>query len=96
MWHPRLKEVRDRSRVGRGVYKCESCFKLCGAKEMRCDHIDSAVEFSGFRDFGTYARRLLDSVPGGIQHLCTECHDAKTAWEREQRKAIKQQAQEAS
>jgi 5-methylcytosine-specific restriction endonuclease McrA len=85
MWHPRLKEVAARTRVAPGQHFCEECKSQTHYKEMRYDHVEPAVEFSGFRDFGTYARRMLDAVPDGIQHLCKPCHDLKTAWEREQR-----------
>lgn len=91
MWHPGLKSVAARTRVSPGKHRCEGCGSITHYKSMRYDHIDPAVELSGFRDFGTYARRLLDAVPEGIQHLCEGCHAYKTAHERELRVAMRRQ-----
>lgn len=89
MWHPRLKEVAARTRIAPERHKCEGCGTQTHYKQMRYDHVEPAVEFTGFRDFGTYARRLIDAVPEGIQHLCINCHDLKTAREREARVAAR-------
>lgn len=90
MWHPGLKAVRDRTRVERGKYQCDSCCHIFGPKQMHMDHIQPAVELWGWRDFGTFAARLLDAVPDGIQHICHDCHARKTAAEREVRKGYKE------
>lgn len=90
MWHPGLKEVANRTKIKPGYHVCEECGNDTHYKEMRYDHIEPAVALTGFEDWSTYAGRLLDVVPDGIQHLCKTCHDVKTQTEREQRKAIKE------
>jgi catechol 2,3-dioxygenase-like lactoylglutathione lyase family enzyme len=83
MWHPGLKEVRERTQTRPGYHRCELCGDETHYKLMRFDHIDPAVHPSdGFVDWRTYAGRLLDAVPEGIQHVCQTCHTAKTAHER--------------
>ena len=86
LWHPGLKEVRDRTRVERGVYVCEECFGHFRAKEMRCDHVEPVVDpRAGFKDWNTYISRMFDAIPNGIQHLCLSCHARKTELERLER-----------
>lgn len=75
--------MRDRTRVGRGVYQCEECELEFHASEMRCDHVEPVVDpATGFVDWNTYIHRMFDVFPSGIQHLCKSCHDDKTATER--------------
>ena len=92
LWHPGLKEVRDRCRVTRGVYRCEGCFEAAPAKGMRCDHIVPVVGLEGFVDWNTYISRMFDVIPQGIQYLCRDCHDKKTASERVERKTRRRNA----
>lgn len=89
LWHPGLKQVRDRARVERGVYRCESCKALCAAKVMRCDHVEPVVSVLGFVDWNTYISRLFDSIPDGIQYICKTCHAEKTARERVARRDVR-------
>jgi hypothetical protein len=86
LWHPGLKEVRNRTRITRGVYECENCLQLFPAKEMRCDHAAPVVDpRKGFEDWNTYISRMFDVIPDGINHLCKGCHTAKTTRERQAR-----------
>lgn len=83
LWHPGLKEVRNRTRIERGRYWCDGCGLAFGSKEMRCDHIEPVVDpATGFQDWNTYISRMFDVIPDGIQHLCKSCHAIKTAEER--------------
>lgn len=91
MWHPGLKDVRDRTRVGYGLYVCEGCTRAFSSKDMRCDHILPVVELSGFRDWNTYISRMFDAIPNGVQHLCKECHALKTKTERTERMVLVRQ-----
>jgi hypothetical protein len=91
MWHPGLKDVRDRTRVGYGRYLCQGCQGVFSANEMRCDHVLPVVELSGFRDWNTYIARMFDAIPDGIQHLCKACHDVKTREERVARVGARRQ-----
>lgn len=96
MFHPGLKLVRERSRIGFGVYKCEGCGERCAAKDMRCDHVEPVVPISGFTTWGDYIARMFDVIPDGIQHLCKSCHDFKTEQEREARVAYRRAQKAAS
>lgn len=94
LWHPGLKDVRNRTRVGFGRYLCEGCGLVYPSKQMRCDHIKPVVEISGFRDWNTYISRMFDAIPDGIQHLCRECHQNKSNQENGQRRAYRQARKE--
>ncbi len=69
--------------------RCEYCEKLFKLKDMRYDHIEPVVKITGFEDWSTYISRMFDTIPHGIRHSCVPCHSAKTADERERRKAHK-------
>ena len=84
--------------VSRGLYECAECNTIGAAtlppaegKQRRrnnsaVDHISPVVEPSvGFVDWNTYIERMFIEAEG-YQVLCHNCHAAKTADERTQRK----------
>jgi 5-methylcytosine-specific restriction endonuclease McrA len=89
-WAPRKQAIVN-ARVERGVYKCASCEKLFGPKEIQLDHkIPVVDEEVGFTDWNTYIERLFCDVDN-FQVLCIPCHEAKTFFEQEIRKQVKRE-----
>jgi 5-methylcytosine-specific restriction endonuclease McrA len=84
-WHERNKALIA-ARIARGIYKCSICLKDFKKKDTRIDHILPVVDPTlGFQGFDSYIDRMFcDSK--GFQVCCTNCHDYKTATEREIRK----------
>lgn len=78
------------ARVERGLYKCAMCQQLFGPKAIKVDHIEPVVSVKeGFVDWNTYIARMYPENPNSFSILCTQCHDSKTAVERELRKKFK-------
>lgn len=70
-------------------YRCEHCKEVFMSKEVKMDHIDPVIcPVKGWQGFDTYIERLFCDEDG-IQYLCSNCHDKKTAEEREIRKLNK-------
>ena len=91
-------DVKKKSWVSRGVYKCAICKQhgpatlppLEGRQRKRnnaaVDHIDPVVKPEvGFVDWNTYIDRMFLEA-SGYQVLCYKCHAEKTAAERKRRK----------
>lgn len=96
-WPPR-NEAKKNARVARGMYKCDNCGVVGPAtippkRETRrrrnnsaVDHVNPVVDpANGFIDWNTYIDRMFCELEG-FQVLCWECHDKKSAEEREARK----------
>lgn len=90
-WKP-ISETLKKSRVGRGVYLCNVCQQHVPAsividgkrrKNIVVDHINPVVDpttgFSGWDDFvnGLYCEE------SNLQAICYECHNKKSAEERD-------------
>lgn len=90
-WAP-ITETEREARVERGKYKCACCESIVPAtvkvgkkrvKNVFVDHIKPVVNpetgFSGWDDYieGMFCER------DNLQLLCKECHDIKSAEERE-------------
>ena len=89
-WPPR-KEAIKKARVARGQYKCASCEKIFGPKEIQLDHkIPVVDEEIGFVDWNTYIERLFCDAEN-FQVLCKPCHETKTFFEQEIRKQVKRE-----
>lgn len=88
-WPPRTEAFKA-ARVERGLYKCAMCANLFGPKAVKLDHINPTVDpKTGFVDWNTYIARMYPEDPNAFQVLCEQCHDSKTAVERELRKQYK-------
>ena len=70
-------------------YKCAKCEGIFKSGEVKMDHIDPAVPLDGWQGFDIFIERMF-CEESGFQCLCAECHDAKTAIEREERKRFKE------
>lgn len=89
-WPPRKAAIK-KGRVSRGKYKCSICEGIFGPKQIQLDHILPVIdEEMGFVDFNTYIERLF-CEEDNFQILCKPCHAAKTFFEQEIRKQVKQE-----
>lgn len=88
-WPPRTEAMRN-ARVSRGLYKCAMCSELFGPKAIKMDHVEPVVDVkTGFTSWDTYISRMYPVDPKAYQAVCEQCHDSKTAVERELRKTYK-------
>lgn len=77
------------ARVERGAYECNDCKGLFKANELRVDHIAPVVDsFIGFYSWNVYIERMFCDE-SGLQALCDNCHDIKTASENKIRREDK-------
>jgi hypothetical protein len=90
-WGPK-NEAKKLAKVAYGKYKCADCQQIHRASDVKVDHINPVVDpVAGFIDWNTYIPRMFCDLTG-YQVLCDTCHDAKTAREKEIRKANKKPA----
>lgn len=90
-WGP-IQEVMKDSRISRGLYKCAECggahpptYKngTKRSKNVFVDHIDPIIDPSkGFTTWDECIDRMFCEVDN-LQVLCKDCHDIKTAKERD-------------
>ena len=104
-WKPKSEAIA-RARVGRGKYKCESCFKIWPLtlpplpwkkrkrKNIQADHREPIVPVSGFTTYDQWIERCFVWAEG-FDALCWECHTKKTKEENAERRAIKKASKEA-
>jgi len=87
-WGPK-HSCRKAARIGRNQYVCSACKKVVGNSETHIDHINPVVDpVRGFQGWDEYVARLFVEADG-FRLLCTACHSAITAQQREVRKANK-------
>lgn len=92
-WGP-VNSTKKAAWVERGKYKCASCKEVVPLtvdkkKNVFVDHIEPVVSPSeGFKDWDTYINKMFCEMEN-LQVLCKDCHDAKTAEERLERKNLK-------
>lgn len=87
-WPARSQALKS-ARIERGLYLCANCKNTFKNKEIKIDHINPVVDIkTGFNGFDDFIDRLLCDADG-LQILCSNCHDNKTAVEREIRKKYK-------
>lgn len=87
-WMPRY-QAKKNAWIARGQYKCASCEKIYGPKEISLDHIHPVVDpHKGFIDWNNYIERLFCDVDG-YQVLCKMCHSVKSKRENEIRRLAK-------
>ena len=65
-------------------YQCAVCLKWFAEKNINIDHIIPAGTLRSAEDLPGFVERLFVEVEG-LQVLCSNCHDKKTAKERENR-----------
>jgi 5-methylcytosine-specific restriction endonuclease McrA len=96
MYSSLRRQVLARARKARGIYQCEQCLKFVTNKEIEVDHIVSATPPEGIidNDWGPFIKRLLYVPLDGLIALCTTCHEAKTAIDREASKKAKKALKE--
>lgn len=78
-------------RMRRVRFLCALC-GLAGAREdMQCDHVEPAVELSGWKDWNSFVERLF--CPSmDLRILCQACHDRVTDEQRAERVARRRAA----
>jgi 5-methylcytosine-specific restriction endonuclease McrA len=92
---PTRSEAEKRSRVDRGLYKCENpkCGHIGPRKDFVMDHVIPVVDpVEGFVSFDVYIERMFPDSAKGWQRLCHQCHDIKTETENSTRKISKKQS----
>jgi 5-methylcytosine-specific restriction endonuclease McrA len=84
---PARSAAFKRSRIERGLYKCEVCLGEFRSKNIQLDHIVPVVDYRGFTTWDDFIYRLF--VPSdGFQTICLNCHAAKTSVENAVRNSI--------
>jgi len=94
--YPPKYEVLKEAAVGKKInpaskrlaehYRCATCKKDYPQKEVNVDHIQPVTDpVTGFQGWDVYVKRMFCSK-SNLQVLCSDCHDIKTAEERELRK----------
>lgn len=64
-------------------YRCNQCKGIFPAKEVAVDHIDPVIDpLIGFTTWDNVIVRMF-CEKDGLQVLCSDCHTAKTALEKE-------------
>jgi len=99
-WPPR-NEVKGTARVKRGIYTCAGWEREAHEipasivtdkgreNNVFVDHIEPVVcPTRGWKSYDSFVNRLYVEH-SGLQVLCKECHDAKTAAERKTRNESK-------
>lgn len=84
-WQP-AKVCLGKARISRGVYQCNMCKTVVGAKEIKVDHIEPVIPIEGFESWDIVIERLF-CEEDGFQAICKTCHDSKTQIENNKRKA---------
>ena len=77
--------AKSLQRLDRGLYKCQSCQKAFGPKEIHVDHIEPIVNITGFISWDEYINKLFVTTDK-MQVLCIQCHEAKSMVERSLKK----------
>lgn len=68
-------------------YQCQVCGEWVGSTCIEVDHINSVIDNEkGFENWETFIERLFCSKEN-LQRICDDCHDKKTAAERDIAKA---------
>jgi len=97
--YPPRTQCKADARVKRGYYQCAICKKIVpttiknkkGGRTINIavDHIHPVIHpAKGWQGWDTYIRRLFCGRDG-LQLLCKECHDKKSAEENRIRRGVK-------
>ena len=80
------RRVKPKQKAGRHrfEYQCNECNGWFPDKDVAVDHIEPAGSLKEYADLPGFVERLL-CEPDGLQVLCNQCHDVKTANERKKR-----------
>lgn len=96
-WRPKAKAI-SRARIGRWLYKCESCGVVWPAslpapkgkkrkiKNILADHIVPVIWPEGFISYDKWIERCFVDEDK-FQAICHECHSKKTKEENAERRA---------
>jgi hypothetical protein len=82
------KQALASARVERGLYKCSTCSKIVGPKEIEINHKLVCTPDDGLntgKDWGIFIERLLYVNQSGLEALCEACHKIVSAKEKEQK-----------
>ena len=87
-WRPAITAL-NRSRIPckgpngqKWAYMCAGCGDIFKRKDVQIDHKVPAGSLTCLADLPGFVERLLPEDPGAYQILCTACHKAKTAKQR--------------
>ena len=87
-WKPIAQAKQKAKRVYKGPlkrqkfeYQCANCLQWFPDKKINVDHINPAGTLRCANDLPGFVERLFCEVDG-LQVLCSDCHDKKTADER--------------
>ena len=80
LFSPERRDAKKRDKR-KGGWFCHSCGQTYAVVSV--DHI---IPMGHFLSWDSYRTRLFCPADA-LQCLCKECHDAKTLWEKNQRKA---------
>lgn len=93
-WEYPRTQIKQLSRVDRGLYKCAGCGESFKEKDTIIDHIDPVVPLEeGFTNWDDFVNKLFVSV-NKLQILCNSCSDVKTLMEDNLRTASRQKRKE--
>lgn len=98
-WKPKTRAIA-RARIGRNLYKCESCWaegpwklpplpwKKRERKNIQADHLEPVVPLTGFEWFDSWIKRCFVEEDW-YQAICYNCHSKKTKAENTERRKNK-------
>ena len=79
------KKINEKTGRMAQHYECKSCKGHFSAKNVCVDHIEPVINPGvGFINWDTYIERMFCPVDN-FQILCSNCHDIKTAKEKDEK-----------
>ena len=83
MYSPERKQCLENGRISRGMYRCDMCSSIIGAKFVAVDHIQPLGPSPQSRnaEYNTSWDRLIERLfcgPEGLRLLCGGCHSKVT------------------
>jgi len=88
-WPERTK-AKNRGRIERGLYRCNTCKQVFTSAAIQLDHIEPVIDpGKGFDGWDAYINRLFGDAEG-LQVLCRPCHKTKTNKENAKRRLKKE------
>ena len=83
-WSPK-HEAKKSARIERGKYLCAACKGVFNNSEVEVDHRVPCGALKTYDDLPGFVERMFCEA-NGFQVLCRQCHQAKTAREKDERK----------
>lgn len=87
---PARSDALKAAKVAYGKYKCAQCNNIYARKDVSIDHKEPVIGVEGFQTWDIYISRMFCEA-SNFQILCSDCHDAKSLAEKEQRKLWKKE-----